>query len=97
MEPLQCLFTQYHVTFVYKTNITVVQLITENVCYSRDFTLEFSINSVELDVSTQCLLMHGGTAPLLLAKVRQEGQEAWKQFLEKNQLREALAASSSPQ
>ena len=41
--------------------------------------------------------MHAGLAPVLLSKVRQESAEAWRQFLEKGLLKEALEASTTDQ
>ena len=84
------MLTQYHVAFAYTSNITVVSLINQQVVFSKNCA-PLALRSISTDYWMKRTLLVSKEAPVLASQLQDEGIDAWRQFLAKGMIKEALA------
>jgi hypothetical protein len=58
LRPLQSIITQFHIIFIYETNITVLSSITQEIIFSRGFET-FSLKTAIYDILQGSLIVAG--------------------------------------
>lgn len=80
-EPLCCILSQFHVTFVYDNNVTVISLITDKVAFCKKFQVHdnaFKLDHMSLDINQQKILMLANRSQLMTSTVADESVDAWR-------------------
>lgn len=85
-KPVSFMITQFHIIFVYQTNLTVLSTISQEIVYSRTFDA-FAIRKSFFDVLQGYVLVAGGKDQLEYAPLENEDRDAWKQYLKKGHIR----------
>ena len=96
------LLSQYHIIFVYPNNITIISSISEEIVYSKNFD-QMDIKYGVFDVKKRYVLLQGnhsqqagssGKKYLEYSAFDNEDRNAWRQFLKKGKIKEALDSCS---
>mmetsp|Transcript_34578 Transcript_34578/g.52880 ORF Transcript_34578/g.52880 Transcript_34578/m.52880 type:complete len:169 (+) Transcript_34578:225-731(+) len=97
-RPVTYLLSQFHIIFVYTSNLTVLSSITEEVVYSFNFDLDtYKFRSAVFDNMKKYVLLQGQRDQLEYSPLENEGVDAWKQFLKKGHIKQALQNCSAKQ
>jgi hypothetical protein len=80
------MITQFHIIFVYPTNLTVLSSITQEIVYSRNFDA-IKIRSSVFDLYQRHVLIVGQKDQIEYSKLENEGRDAWKQYLKRGHIR----------
>ncbi len=87
--PLSFAMTEFHIVFVYYTNYTVVSKISEEVIHYKSFD-SVQLKGIKHDIDNFKLLLYTTKEPVHVSHIEGEDQDAWKYFLKKGLIREAL-------
>ena len=83
--------TQFHIIFMYPKNITVLSKISNEIVYSRNFDQNDTIlQGINVDMTFNRILLYGKTTPVYIAYLKGEDQDAWKYYLKRGLITEAL-------
>jgi len=85
VQPVSCHLTQFHALFVYEHSVTVVSLITQQVVYST-YQMQASLVDISFDIESQHLVLVPTIAPVMVARLQDDGVDAWKQFLNRGRI-----------
>lgn len=96
LQPVSFMITQFHIIFVYPTNLTVLSSITQEIVYSRNFDA-IKIRSSVFDLYQRHVLIVGQKDQIEYSKLENEGRDAWKQYLKRGHIRQALDNCQSSQ
>jgi len=77
------MMTQFHIIFVYQTNITVLSSITQEIVYSRNFDKDMVMRHSIYDLYSQQVLVVGPKDMIEYSALENEQKDAWKQYLKK--------------
>jgi hypothetical protein len=83
------MITQFHIIFVYPTNLTVLSNITQEIVYSRNFDSIIIRNSC-FDLYGKQVLILGQRDQIEVSLLENEDRDAWKQYLKKGHIQRAL-------
>lgn len=83
------MMTQFHIIFVYSNNLTVLSNITQEIVYSRSFD-SFALKSSVYDIFQGYVLVVGPKDQIEYALLENEDRDAWKQYLKKGHIKQAL-------
>ena len=87
--PQSCLLTEFHVSFAYLTNITVVSRLNQQVVYFVSVE-PLKIREISFDILMGRILLTTTNAPVLYSTFENEKVDAWRQLLAKGNIEEAL-------
>mmetsp|Transcript_8167 Transcript_8167/g.5827 ORF Transcript_8167/g.5827 Transcript_8167/m.5827 type:complete len:84 (+) Transcript_8167:1295-1546(+) len=74
---------------MYPNNITVVSKISQEIVYSRNFD-EKTLRGLQLDLELNKLLLFCPKGPIMIAHMQGEDADAWKYYLKKGMIKEAM-------
>lgn len=77
LRPVSFMITQFHIIFVYPTNLTVLSSITQEIVYSRNFDT-ISIRSSVFDLYQRYVLVVGQKDQIEYSVLENEDRDAWK-------------------
>ena len=80
------MITQFHIIFVYPTNLTVLSSITEEIVYSSNFDT-ISIRGSVFDLYRRFVLIVGQKDQIEYSVLENEDRDAWKQYLKRGHIR----------
>ena len=95
------MITQFHIIFVYPNNLTVLSSITQEIVYSRNFEStpekQVQIRNSVFDLFSKRVLLVGLKEQIEYSSFDNEDRDAWKQYLKKGQIKQALEHCQSSQ
>lgn len=80
------MITQFHIIFVYQTNLTVLSTISQEIVYSRNFDT-IAIRNSCFDLYSKFVLIVGQREQIEYSSLENEDRDAWKQYLKKGHIR----------
>ena len=81
----------FHICFMYSTNITVISKISRQIVYSQNFKDEKLLRGIQLDVKKNQLLAYSHSKIISVANLIGEDKDAWKYYLKKGKIKQAIA------
>lgn len=87
--------TQFHIVFMYTKNITILSKISNEIVFSRNFD-NYDLLGTQIDMIYNRLLVYGKMHPVLIAYLKGEDQDAWKYYLKKGMIKDALNNCKNP-
>lgn len=85
-RPVSFMITQFHIIFVYPTNLTVLSNITQEIVYSRNFD-QIAIRNSCFDLFSKYVLLVGQREQIEYSLLENEDRDAWKQYLKKGHIK----------
>jgi len=95
-KPVSFMITQFHIIFVYPGNLTVLSNISQEIVYSRNFD-SISIRGSVFDLFQRHVLLIGQKDQLEYSLLENEDRDAWKQYLKRGHIKQALENCQSSQ
>ena len=84
--PNSFVITQFHILYMYPRNVTVLSKITKEIVYSCKFDeTQDPLQAVTLDLRKNRVMLSSKSAPLLVAHMKGEDQDAWRYYLKREE------------
>ena len=87
--------TQFHIVFMYPKNLTILSKISNEIVYSKNFE-SHDLQGIVCDIVYNRLLLFGKVQPVQIAYLKGEDQDAWKYYLKKGLIKDALNHCKNP-
>lgn len=87
--PLSFALTQFHIIYMYPKNITVLSKISNEIVYHKNFDPD-SLSGIQIDFTYNRILLYKSKEPIFIANLKGEDQDAWKYYLKKGMIKDAL-------
>ena len=74
---------------MYPKNITILSKISSEIVYHKNFDPD-TLNGIQIDFTYNRCLLYKSKEPVLIASLKGEDQDAWKYFLKRGLIKDAL-------
>mmetsp|Transcript_7263 Transcript_7263/g.6394 ORF Transcript_7263/g.6394 Transcript_7263/m.6394 type:complete len:137 (+) Transcript_7263:1008-1418(+) len=88
--PYSFALTPYHIIFMYPKNLTILSKITNEIVYNKNY--DFILKGIQVDFLTNKALLYSTKEKILFAHLKGEDQDAWKYYLKRGLIKDALMA-----